>query len=91
MCLDKLRGGLGVREIKNFNLKLLCKWLWRWVLEEKSLWVSVVKSRYRWLSVEIVSELDTKGWSLWWKDVHELWWGRVVSLFRDNISLSSGE
>lgn len=35
-------GDLGIREIKSFNLALLCKWLWRRVSGEKSLWVSIV-------------------------------------------------
>lgn len=65
MCLSKSCEGLGVRDIKNFNLALLCKWLWRWVSEERSLCVSIVKSKYKSLSHGSVHESSSKFWSLW--------------------------
>lgn len=58
---------------------------------EKSLWVSILQSKYRSFSFESVNESGARGWFLWWKDLHELWWDQVGRLFRDKISLSLGD
>lgn len=39
-------GGLGVRDIENFNIALLGKWRWRLLFEKGSLWVRVLASKY---------------------------------------------
>lgn len=36
--------GLNVRSLKNKNLALLCKWIWRFRIEEDALWVQIVKA-----------------------------------------------
>lgn len=65
VCLSKLSGGLGVRELQNFNFALLCKWLWRWVRGERCLWMDIVKSRYISLVCGPVRREISSKWSLW--------------------------
>lgn len=91
MCLEKSGGGLDVRDINNCNLTLLCKWLWWWVLGEKSLWIDIVKSEYRSFRDELVSGLSSKCWSLWWKNLYEIWLGGLGCLFRSNIDFLLGD
>ncbi|XP_057793331.1 uncharacterized protein LOC131009951 [Salvia miltiorrhiza] len=46
MCVDKLQGGLGFRNIEWFNKVLVFKWVWRYLVEREALWVRVIKSLY---------------------------------------------
>jgi hypothetical protein len=39
-------GGLGVRDLKRFNLSLLAKWRWRLLVEDGSLWKNVLEVKY---------------------------------------------
>lgn len=39
-------GGLGFRNLKDFNLALLGKQCWRLIHEPDSLWARVIKGRY---------------------------------------------
>ena len=45
-CLEKDKGGLGVRDIKTFNKALLGKWKWLMFSQKEALWVKIVDSRY---------------------------------------------
>jgi len=46
ICKSKKMGGLGVKNLKDFNEVLLGKWRWSLFLEEGSLWSEVLKSKY---------------------------------------------
>jgi len=39
-------GGLGVKNVRNFNRALLAKWKWRLMGEEKGMWKQVLISKY---------------------------------------------
>ena len=41
---SKDRGGLGLGNLRKKNLALLGKWLWRFPLEQNSLWAMVIRS-----------------------------------------------
>ncbi|KAM7485873.1 hypothetical protein LguiA_001882 [Lonicera macranthoides] len=46
VSLPKKCGGLGVGNLKLKNMALLGKWLWRFPLESKSLWHSIILSKF---------------------------------------------
>ena len=46
MCKSKDRGGLGIRSVLGKNKGLLVKWVWRFGMEESSLWRRVVCAKY---------------------------------------------
>ncbi|GKV45171.1 hypothetical protein SLEP1_g52281 [Rubroshorea leprosula] len=74
VCKQKKYGGLGVRDLRIFNLALMGKWWGRLANIEKGLWKSVVKGKYgqnggHWL--DWVRDGRNVG-SLWWKDVRNL-------------------
>ena len=42
VCLEKRKGGLGVRNLALMNSALLCKWNWRYANEREALWRCVI-------------------------------------------------
>jgi hypothetical protein len=45
VCRSKKKGGLGIKNLRKFNVSLLCKW-W-WALEnEEGLWQDIVRLKY---------------------------------------------
>ncbi|XP_008245663.1 PREDICTED: uncharacterized protein LOC103343804 [Prunus mume] len=46
LCLAKRDGGLGFKDLADFNLALLTKQCWRILLNPNSLWVKMMKGRY---------------------------------------------
>lgn len=40
-------GGLNIGCLKSINLALLCKWLWRFRIDNKALWARLIKAIYR--------------------------------------------
>lgn len=39
-------GGLGINRLCDTNIALLCKWLWRYITEDQSLWKLVINTKY---------------------------------------------
>ena len=46
VCLEKSRGGLGVRSLSKMNKALFCKWCWRFANERDSLWRLVISTKF---------------------------------------------
>ena len=46
LCLPKLEGGLGFRDLHAFNISLLSKQSWRIINNPDALWVKILKARY---------------------------------------------
>ena len=46
VCLDKRKGGLGVKSLVTLNRALLGKWSWRFANERKALWNQVIRGKY---------------------------------------------
>ncbi|GAU38071.1 hypothetical protein TSUD_318650 [Trifolium subterraneum] len=67
ICLRKEYGGLGVRQLREFNTALLGKWCWRMLVDREGLWFRVLAARY---GVERgrVREGGRRG-SSWWREI----------------------
>ena len=46
VCSSKVKGGLGIRSLLNFNKALLGKWNWRFSMEENSVWRNIMSLKY---------------------------------------------
>jgi len=63
-------GGLGIKDIKLFNIVLLTKWKWRLVQESQGLWKNIVESKYgSWRSLEEMKSGRVE--SYWWTDLRQ--------------------
>jgi hypothetical protein len=69
-CLPlKEGGGLGVKDLKVFNLSLLAKWRWRLLVGGEAQWKNVLSAKYGKLDgLELGMGVRSRA-SLWWKDV----------------------
>ena len=43
---SKVKDGLGIRSLLNFNKALLGKWNWRFAMEENSVWRNIISLKY---------------------------------------------
>ncbi|GKV26094.1 hypothetical protein SLEP1_g35447 [Rubroshorea leprosula] len=77
---NRLQGGLGVKDIRKFNLSLLGKWWGRMASGEESLMCRIIKEKYG---------KERRNWAEWMqkrKNVGSLWW---QDLFRiDDLDVS---
>lgn len=76
VCKSKENGGLGVKNLDCFNIALLGKWVWRFLVGVESLWLRVLVSKYGDF-VEAVENCRLgktwdKSWSSWWRDLVKL-------------------
>ena len=46
VCLEKRKGGLGVRNLSVMNKVLLCKWSLLYANERETLWKQVISEKY---------------------------------------------
>ena len=79
MCEAWEDGGLGVLDLRIFNLALLEKWIWRLGSDKGGLWKEVLDSKYGgWRNLRAGRGGSSE--SLWWKDLREVWslegWGQ---------------
>ena len=73
VCLDKRKGGLGVRSLNSLN-KALLKWIWRFAKERDAFWREVICGKFGgleggWCSKEV---RGSYGVGLW-KAIRLLW------------------
>ncbi|GKV25986.1 hypothetical protein SLEP1_g35354 [Rubroshorea leprosula] len=74
VCQRKMEGGLGVKELRSFNLALLGKWWSRLASGNDGLLYRIIEGKYgsvdgHWL--EWVQENSHKG-SSWWRNIYKL-------------------
>ncbi|RZB98494.1 CST complex subunit CTC1 [Glycine soja] len=68
VCLSKDKGGLGIKDINNFNIALLGKWRWHLMQQKGELWARVVDSKYGgWRGLNEVDRVGSE--SVWWRDL----------------------
>ena len=71
ICLPKEFGGLGIKNINNFNAALLGRWIWDLSYNHNQLWVHIISSKYGgW--AELINGRDRPWHSQWWKDLRKL-------------------
>ena len=59
-------------DIRQFNIALLGKWIWRLGYEKQGLWKEVLDSKYGgWRDLRSQRKRCTN--SLWWRDLKEVW------------------
>ncbi|GKU92387.1 hypothetical protein SLEP1_g6121 [Rubroshorea leprosula] len=95
VCRSKLEGGLGVKDLRKFNLALLGKWWSRIAEGEEGLLYRVIREKYgskggNWLNW--IEEGKQRG-SLWWRDVCRLDYLNTsrVGWLSDGFTLELGE
>ena len=81
VCLERKKGGLGVRNLALMNKALLGKWNWRFAIESEALWKQVFGHKYG---------VEEGGWCTWavsgrhgvglWKAIRKEWLGMYSSL-----------
>ncbi|RVX02510.1 LINE-1 reverse transcriptase-like [Vitis vinifera] len=81
VCLERKKGGLGVRNLALMNKALLGKWNWRFAIEREVLWKKVISHKY---GVEeggwcTRAERGRYGVGLW-KAIRKEWLGMYSSL-----------
>jgi len=91
VCREKEDGGLGIKNLKAFNLTLLGKWEWRICNEINSLWVKVLSSKYG----ETNGRVNRNGrhCSTWWRDLQIIdrgVWGIKTGWFAEKLSRKIG-
>ena len=70
ICLKKEDGGLGVKRLREFNISLLRKWMWRVLEERESLWNVVLQAKY-----------DAVGGRMWFGEgVGSIWWRHLYQI-----------
>jgi hypothetical protein len=67
ICLRREYGGLGVRQLREFNLALLGKWCWRLLVDRGGIWFRVLAARYG-LDRSRLRDGGRRG-SSWWREI----------------------
>ena len=85
MCKTKEEGGLGIKDLRMFNMALLGKWKWRLGRDEPGLWKEVLLSKYgSWRALDKGIDGNYDSW--WWRNIRKICGGRqITSLFDRNI------
>ncbi|RVX17120.1 putative ribonuclease H protein [Vitis vinifera] len=81
VCLDKRKGGLGVRRLSTLNRAFLCKWNWRFANERENFWRHVISRKFGeeeggWVSREVRESYGVGFWKEIRKEgawVEEFW------------------
>jgi len=71
VCESKDKGGLGVIDLRKFNLALLGKWICRFKTEKSGLWKDIIDSKYGgWRGLRSQGENCKE--SIWWRDIRKV-------------------
>lgn len=61
------RGGLRIKHLELFNLSLLSKWRWHFLVDHEAIWYNLLRFKYGSLENQVSYGLeDTELVSLWW-------------------------
>jgi hypothetical protein len=70
ICLNKENGGLGVKRLKEFNISLLGKWVWRLLEDRESLWNVVIRAKYGEEGGRV--RFGEGVGSVWWRNLNQI-------------------
>ena len=70
ICLNKNKGGLGVRRLLNLNRALLGKWIWRFIAEKEAPWRLFITLKYETEVGWFTKGIRGHGVSIW-KEIHK--------------------
>lgn len=62
--------GVGIKNLRDFNLSLLGKWVWKIRKERSGLWTKALRDRYG--GTDGIPITSDKFSSLWWRDICSL-------------------
>lgn len=85
-----------MKKIEEVNLALLLKWKWGILTEKGSIWLNILKARYKYIRkslMEGISEAHLKHCSSWWKDlllIGNVAGGMSIS-FSNNVAFRIGD
>ena len=68
MCIPKLKGGMGFRDLQSFNLALLAKQVWRLLCDLDSLCAKVLRAKY-YPDGNILNAKPKQGSSFAWQSI----------------------
>jgi hypothetical protein len=94
ICQPKESGGLGIKNLENFNSSLLCKWKWRCLEDREAPWYELLHFRYGSFAANFLLEDGKEGLknaSIWWRDIWKLGSGAEGGWFGRNISSCLGD
>lgn len=66
VCTPKQMGGLGIKNLSIFNINLLVKWHWHFLVETEAIWALILKFWYGSLDSSNTSSICRT--SQWWRD-----------------------
>ncbi|GKV27665.1 hypothetical protein SLEP1_g36804 [Rubroshorea leprosula] len=71
VCKSKVKGGLGVRDLRKFNLALMGKWWGCLTKVDEGLWMKIIAAKYGKDGKHLMDWIkeNNGGGSLWWRDV----------------------
>lgn len=78
-------GGLGILDIRLFNVAFLDKWIWQFGTDNSGLWKEILESNYgSWRDLK--SQRVKKSYSLLGRDLTEIWNSKVwKTKFENNL------
>ncbi|KAH1046922.1 hypothetical protein J1N35_037706 [Gossypium stocksii] len=82
LCQPKSNGGLGLRSLQDHNTSFMMKLGFKLLIDESSLWVKVLRSKYR-VQKGIPESLSRGRCSFLWRSLSRIW-----SLIRENLRWS---
>jgi len=68
VCLPKIKGGLGIKDLNKFNEALLGKWGWELANNQNQLWARTLLSKYGGWNALLYGR-NSADFSPWWKDL----------------------
>ncbi|CAJ2642708.1 unnamed protein product [Trifolium pratense] len=81
------KGGLGIKNLDLFNQALLCKWKWRGLSEDNTLWCKLLVYRYGSMAGNFLLDVNknVRVQSIWWRDILRIGGEESGGWFKSNV------